>query len=367
MTGRKHRRLPKYVTEFTAGGKTYVYFRRHGKKVRIKGTPWSDDFMQAYRAMLSARVESPPPVRIGVVNGTLKKLVNDYYECAEFSRLDDRTQRVRRGILDRICEIPLRKEKPNGKQFGDMPLGMITGKVVRAIRDRDTRDTPEAANARVKALRQVFTFAIADEQLDKNPARDIPYIQTGSQGFHSWEIEEVEKFEERHPVGTKARLALALLLYTGQRRSDIVTFGRQHVRSGWLKFTQVKNKRNKPVTLEIPIVDELQRIIDASPTGDLNFLVTEFKKPFTANGFGNWFRDRCDEAGLRHCSAHGLRKAAAARLADQGKSEHEIMAITGHQTSKEVTRYTKAARQKVLAARAFGVPIAGSEFADENL
>jgi integrase len=355
LTNGVRRKLPKYVTEFTVGGATYAYFRRFGKKVKIEGAPWSEEFMAAYYALRDGGEEAVQAARKTVADGSLRKLVSDYYECAEFTKLDARTQRVRRGVLDRACDIPLMKDKPDGKTFGDKPAKFITGKDIRNMRDRGTRDTPEAANGRVKALRQVFTFAIADEQLDKNPARDIPYIQTGSQGFHSWEIEEIEKFEARHPVGTKGRLAMALLLYTGQRRSDIVTFGKQHVRNGWPKFTQAKNKRNKPVTLEIPIVDELQRIIEASPTGDLTFLVTEFGKPFTVNGFGNWFRERCNEAGLQHCSAHGLRKAAAARLADLGKSEHEIMAITGHQTSKEVTRYTKAARQKVLAARAFGV------------
>ncbi|MCB8819967.1 tyrosine-type recombinase/integrase [Microvirga rosea] len=98
-------------------------------------------------------------------------------------------------------------------------------------------------------------------------------------------------------------------------------------------------------------------MIDASPCGDLTFLVTEFGKPFTPNGFGNRMRKWCDDAGLPECSAHGLRKAAATRLAELGKSEEEIKAVTGHQTSKEVARYTKAARQKVPAARALGVPL----------
>lgn len=93
-------------------------------------------------------------------------------------------------------------------------------------------------------------------------------------------------------------------------------------------------------------------MIDASPTGDLTFLVTAHGRAFTNNGFGNRFREWCDKAGLPHCSVHGLRKAAAARLAELGCTEFEIMAITGHQTSKEVTRYTKAASQKTRAASA---------------
>ena len=128
---------------------------------------------------------------------------------------------------------------------------------------------------------------------------------------------------------------------------------------GWLKFTQFKGRNNKPVTLEIPIVGELENIISASTTGDLNFIVTAFGKPFSDAGFGNRFRKWCDEADLHHCSAHGLRKATAARLAELGCSEHEIMAITGHSTSKEVARYTRAARQKILAQSAMDKLIRG--------
>jgi integrase len=113
---------------------------------------------------------------------------------------------------------------------------------------------------------------------------------------HSWTIEEVLQFEKRHAIGTKARLALALLLYTGQRRSDVVAFGRQHIKSAWITFTQVKNRKRKPITLSIPVPPELKAIIDATPSGSLTFLVTSFGKP-TASGFGNWFRERCDEAG----------------------------------------------------------------------
>jgi integrase len=92
--------------------------------------------------------------------------------------------------------------------------------------------------------------------------------------------------------------------------------------------------------------------MDASPCGDLTFLVTKYGKPYSADGFGNWFRRVCDKAGLENCSAHGLRKAAASRLAEIGCTEHEIMSITGHRTIKEVQRYTEAARKKVLADNA---------------
>jgi integrase len=153
-------------------------------------------------------------------------------------------------------------------------------------------------------------------------------------------------------LGSRARLALALLMYTGVRRSDVVRLGRQHIREGWFKIAVQKNRNRKPVTIDLPVLTALQEVIDGTPSGDLTFLVTQFGRPFTANGFGNWFRRRCDEAGLPHCSAHGLRKAGAARAAENGATTHELMAIFGWQTVKEAERYTQSAQRKRLAAGA---------------
>ncbi|TPL40631.1 tyrosine-type recombinase/integrase [Mesorhizobium sp. B2-4-6] len=343
----------KYIVEDRTDGVLRFYFRR-GKapKIPLPGVPGTDEFNEVYYNALKGEIE--PKAKDGpklAVKNTFRWLCEQYYGSAEFKHLDLATQTVRRGILEHCWKEPI---KPGStKLVGDMPVAAFTAKVVRMLRDRKA-ELPEAGNGRVKAIRQVFKWAIdpAVDHAQFNPARDIAYFKATGDGFHSWTIEEVEKFEERHPIGTKARLALDLLLYTLQRRSDVVLFGKQHVRNGVLKFTQQKNRRRKAVTLEIPIHPNLQFTVDHSPCGDLTYLVTEFKKPFTANGFGNWFRKRCDEAGLPHCSAHGLRKAGSSRMADRGATEHQIMSVTGHQTSKEVNRYTKAARQKVIARTA---------------
>lgn len=170
-----------------------------------------------------------------------------------------------------------------------------------------------------------------------------------STGFHSWELHEIRKYEERHPVGSKARLAMTLLLYTACRREDVVRFGPQHVRDGRIRYRQAKNKHRNPVDLDIPIHPDLKAIIDATPSNHLTFLTTEYGRSFTPAGFGNKFRQWCNEAGLPHCSSHGLRKAAATRLAQRGATAHEIMAITGHRSLEEVERYTRAAKQGELA------------------
>lgn len=346
------KRLPKYcVEDIDRHGNIRIYFRRPGQpKVRLKGIPWTPDFMEEYgRAVAGEHNLRKSEGLHRTAPGSLKWLFEQYYQSAEFKQLEGQTRKVRRSILDKVAE-----------KAGSLPFARLEARHVRKWRDAKA-ETPEAANGLVKALRQVFSFAVETELADRNPAKDVPYLRSGGQGFHTWSLAEVEQFERVHPIGSKARLALALLLYTGQRRSDIVRFGPQHLKNGWLVFTQHKNRNRNPIRLDIPVVPELKRILDASSTGDEAFLVTEFGRPFTSNSFGNKFRTWCDAAGLKHCSAHGLRKAAAVRLAEQGRSTREIMAVTGHRTSKEVDRYTRAAEQKKLAARALGVPLSAPD------
>lgn len=329
--------LPYVMRDVDRHGKVRFYFRKRGQlKILLKGAPGSEGFARSYQAALAIHAPDTGPASRQEAQ-TLRWLVEQYYGSGEYKQLDTRTRHVRRLILDRFCE-----------SNGDLPFALMEARHVRQIRDK-TADRPEAANSLIKALRQVFKYALKMERVRDNPAMKVEYLSSRPGGHHTWAVDEVRQYEERHPVGSMARLAMALLLYTGQRRSDVVQFGRQHVKDGWLAFTQMKNRNRKPVTLEIPVIPALREIIDATPSRGLAFLETAFGRPFTANGFGNKFRGWCDQAGLPHCTAHGLRKAAAARLAEIGASEHEIMAITGHQTLKEVVRYTRAARRRQMA------------------
>lgn len=342
----------KYVVEDTdRHGNVRVYLRKDGRKVRLRGPLGSPDFWREYHAALKAPAKirgSKKPAPDTIQKGTMRWLCAQYMASAMFKELGAKTQKDRRATLERFCNnVPKGSTMPDGEK----PFAQLEPKHIRLRRDALV-STPEAANTMLKALKQVFKFAVIYEHLDRNPAADVEQFKAKGDGYHSWTLAEIERFEKVHPVGTMPRLALALALYTGQRRSDLVQFGKQHVRDGWLVFTQFKGRERKPVRLEIPIIPELQRILDASPTGDLAFLVTAYGKPFTPAGFGNRMREWCDKAGLSDCSTHGLRKAAAARLAELGCTEFEIMAITGHQTSKEVTRYTKAASQRLRAASA---------------
>jgi integrase len=225
---------------------------------------------------------------------------------------------------------------------------------IEVLRDRKI-NLPGAANNRLKAIRQVFKFAMRRKHPDgkpyvsSNPAREVAKFKYGSTGFHTWTPEEVRQFEERHPIGTKARLALALLLFTGQRRADVIRFGKQHVRNGKLIFTQRKGRNRKPKQLALPILPALQRAIDASPCGDLTFLVNDLGRAFTDAGFGNKMREWCDQAGLPNCSAHGLRKAGATIAANNGATSRQLMAIFGWESINMAELYTRAADQERLA------------------
>lgn len=341
------------VEDVDRHGNVRLYVRRPGTpKVRLHEMPGTDAFLAEYRqAFQSSAAAKATKAPTGTVPASLRWLCEQYFASPEFKTLEASTRTVRRRILEALCS---RTKGESQVRTGDKPYAMVEPRHVRKWRD-EKADTPHAANVLVKVIRQLFNYACAAEHTDRNPARDVPMISAASDGHHAWSLEEVQQFEERHPIGSKARLAMALLLYTSQRRSDVVTIGPQHARGGWITLTQQKNRKRAPVTLSIPIRPELQAVLDATTCGHLAYLVTEYGKPFTPAGFGNWFRDRCDEAGLDHCSAHGLRKAAASRLAELGATEKEIMAVTGHQSMQEVTRYTKAARQKVLAERAMAL------------
>jgi integrase len=195
---------------------------------------------------------------------------------------------------------------------------------------------------------------------------DREYFKTGSTGFYTWGIEDVQQFEARHPIGTKARLALALLMFTGQRHSDIIRFGKQHVKGGKLAFTQWKGRNRKPKRLQLPILPALERVIDASPCGDMTFLINDLVRPFTDAGFGNKMRQWCDEAGLPQCTAHGVRKAGATIAAENGATAHQLMAIFGWDTLKQAEVYTKAANRKRLAENSMHLIEAQEQNATES-
>lgn len=203
----------------------------------------------------------------------------------------------------------------------------------------------------VFAPKVLVRFAIDNGWRSDDPTLRIKKFAKGE--FHTWTEDEIDAYQARWPIGTTERLAFALLLYTGQRRSDVVLMSWSDVRDGAIGVVPLKTRRTTGVKLWIPIHPALAEALAAAKRAGQTILTTTFQKAFTANGFGNFMADKIASAGLSdHCVTHGLRKAAARRLAESGCTTNEIAAITGHATLQEVARYTKAAEQKRLAKAA---------------
>jgi integrase len=297
--------------------------------------PGSPTFTAAYDVALSTG--EIPRSEIGVsraLPGTVNALVVAYLASATFASLAPETRRTRRNILERFRV-----------EHGDKRLAKMDSDVVGRMLEKKIA-TPFAARNWLKTLRAAIQFGIKVGMLKIDPTMGVKNTKAKTDGFRTWDESDIAKFEVRHPIGSKERLALALLLYTVQRRGDVVRMGRQHVREGMIAVRQ-----NKTGTmLSIPIHPDLRAVLEATPSNHLTFLTTSFGKPFVAAGFTNWFREACNEAGLpRGTSAHGLRKAGCRRLAEAGCSANVIASISGHASLGEVTRYTKAADQVRMA------------------
>ena len=341
-------KLPKYVHGFVdRHGKARFYFRRAGfKQVTLPGLPWSPAFMAAYQEVLAGQ---PTPVGADrVFPGSMHALAISYYGSSDYLRLKANSQRVRRNIIERFC----REVDAHGQRHGDKRAALLSREhIVRFLAAKAAK--PESANGLLKAIRALMQHAVAIKMRKDDPTQGVkPIPPLSKRGFHTWDEAELAQFEATHPIGSKPRLAFALGLFTGQARQDVIAMGPQHIRDEVLSWVRKKTAHSTAIELFIPVLPELRTIIDSTPGDHLTFLTTAFGRPFTAPGFGNWFREQCNKARLPHCTFHGLRKSAARRLAEHGCTPHEIAAITGHATLKEIERYTKAASRRQLARSA---------------
>lgn len=315
-------------------GKRRHYFRRPGCiSVALPGDPGSREFMEAYQAALAGA----PKREIGAektIPGSMSDLIVRYYRSRAFLNLKPKTQSTYRGELERFR-----------KEHGKWLVRGFRRRHLVAILDAKTQGAQE--NLR-KVLRAILTLAVELEWIPLHPMTGMRRSRKPLKGFAPWDEADIAKFEETWPTGSRERLALALLLYTGQRRSDVVKMGRQHVKDGMIRVRQQKTDTE----LFIPLHSALKAEIAAAPVEHLTFLTTAYGKPFSPAGFTNWFVESAGKAGLTGKTPHGLRKAAARRMAEAGCTPSQLMAVTGHKNLSEVTLYTASADQARLAAEA---------------
>ncbi len=314
------------------------------KAITLKGAHGSPEFMANYQAAIDG---STPIVSVRAAKaGTMAGLVPLYFANIRFTALRPATKQSQRSYLERFAE----------KHGHRSVRGLQTDNVKDMIAAK--AGTPSGARNFLIALRGLMEFAIEIGWRDDNPTADLKRPQIKTSGYRTWSEDDIADFQQVHPLGTRQRLALELLLWTGHRRGDIVRLGRQNVADEVLLVVQQKTGAE----VHTPIMPPLQSAIDALPQANMTFLVTADGKPFSPQGFSNWFRAACRKAGLTTLSAHGLRKAFSRRHAEAGRSAMEIAALTGHQTLKEVERYTRAADRKRMAIKAMGQTYQEHEF-----
>jgi site-specific recombinase XerD len=237
----------------------------------------------------------------------------------------------------------------------------------------DLKDTPAAANSRIRVLSEMMDIAIRQKWRSDNPCKDIkPY----KGGHHAtWTAEQLEKFETRWELGTPERTAYEIMAWTSVRISDAFLFRWSDYRElpadertadihGWLTLQQKKaDDETQDRTLLIAVSPELavalaawrdelrSRDVPSLATGDATIMINRYGRPFSQKSVSKWFAEKIEAAGLpEKCVAHGIRKAACKGMADGGASNKAMQAVSGHKNSRELDLYTAAADQPKLAA-----------------
>lgn len=276
------RKPPRYCQGFEdRHGKFRWYYRRPGfPRIALPGLPWTPEFMAAYE-----KAEKGERLEIGKARsapGSVSALVASFYRTSDFTALSDSKKATYRGIIERF-----RAEHGN-KRVAHMEKRHLQKLV------SDKAETPAAANNMLRMVHLLMRHAVELGWRGDDPTQGVRKVKRKSGGFLTWEEDHIAAFLGHHKPGTRAHLALSLLLYTGQRRSDVVRMGRQHVRNTVLSIVQQKTGQD----VHIPLHGGLQAILDALPLDNLTFLVTMQGKPFSPAGFTNWFREMTREAGL---------------------------------------------------------------------
>lgn len=334
MTEDMPRKLPLYVSaEKTRHGKTVFYFRKDkGSRTRLPDINSPRFFAEYQRALLA--IEPEPKRMVGV--HSLEWLIARYRETTAYQGLSRATRRQRDNIFKNVVA-----------KSGREPFKAISRKTIVAARDKRA-NTPAQARNFLDAMRGLFRWALEAEHITVDPTSGVsnPKRAKGA-GFEAWTEDDVTRFEKRWPVGTKERVWMHVLLYTGLRRGDAVIVGKQHVRDGVITIRTEKTGTE----VDIRIMPELAATLVAGPTGDLAYIVGENGRPLTKESFGNFFRAACSAADIGK-SAHGLRKLAATKAAEAGCTVGELEARFGWTGGTMASHYTKTADRRRLAAAA---------------
>lgn len=336
MTGEKVAKIKlRYVDEYIdRTGKLRRYFRKGGKRMGpLNGEPGSAEFMAAYAAYLA---EKPAAAKTVLHADSLGKLIIDFYGSRLYTDLKPSSRKLYKYALE-----------PVAKEHGHRSASAMTAEHAEKIINKIGEHRPGMGNLTRAVMRRVMQFAVKTKLRTDNPMLGIDPFKIGE--HHTWTDAELRQFEAKWRLGTRQRLAYALLLYTGQRVGDVARMSRADLADGLIHVVQQKTG----AVLWVPIHPELQRAMKAFPAKGLTLVGDANGRPIKRDALSALMRSAIKSAGLSsRCVSHGLRKAAMRRLAEADSTANQIASISGHKTLKEVERYTKAADQKKMARQA---------------
>jgi integrase len=297
----------------------------------LPGAYGSEEFRTAYEATVSGQ-RQPADCSDRHARGTFNWLIEQYRRTPTWHKLAPIS---RRNLLNELERFRL--------DHGTKSVAGLRLEHVEALVAKKSA-TPAAANRLVKLLRRLCRFAIRRGLIGTDPTMGVARFAQNADGFHTWSDAEIDTFEAHHGSGSKAVLALRLMLYTGAARQDVCRMGWQNVGAGRISYRRGKTGGD----VDLPIHPDLRCVLDCVGRDRMLFVTHGQDRAYKPETFGNWFHERCLEAGLGHCTPHGLRKAGATRLADAGATEFEVMAFLGHKSPVEARTYTKKANRKSL-------------------
>lgn len=312
-------------------GHPRFYFRiGKGRRVALKGQPGSETFASSYKEAIGSPIAKQ-------AKRDFNSLASAYFTSPKFKKLAPSTQRTYILIIDGF----------NAKHGHRLVSQMTMAHVDILLGEKSA--TPSAANALLKKLRILCKYAIRLGWISIDPTASADKFKEGT--FHTWTESEIAKFESYWLLGTRERTAFDLHLYAGQRRGDVAHMKWGDIETGGIRVVQQKTGAK----LLIPLHPKLKASLEAWPRDGDAIIINSLNRPYTVESYGNLMSDAIGEAGLpARCVLHGLRKAAARRLAEAGATTRQIMAVLGWSTLAEAERYTAGANQEMLAGQAMG-------------
>lgn len=332
------------VQAYMRGGIERWRYRVNGRDVQLPLPPGGHAFVAAYEA---AKMGVETPKANSHLRGSLGELVARFLSSPDHRDLSRLTRKDHLSILNWVLEA----RGANGKKWADVAVASMKPAHVKKLMGLKLSQAPAgktnatAANKIKKMTGVIFEFAIREGLAQSNPAKPIRREKTSATGYEMWPSEQVEKFRDHYPSGTRERLILELAIATGLSRVDLCKASRANIDGQFFTYKRTKTG----VAGAFPVLPNLQAELDQIPRGQFLLLQTEQGKAFTPEGLGNLFQKIRKRAKIDpSLSLHGLRKRGAADLAEAGATVPQIQAFLRDTSPAMASLYTAQADERKL-------------------